>query len=287
MQMKPFFFIFLFLFLLQTFAQKQFVVYFNSNKHELTASEINKLSDWILEHSHDKIVAINGYTDQDGKSDYNDSLAQKRVDFVFKIVKEKMPFRTDFKSRSFGENFDQAENKAENRKVTLYYIEEQNLFRENEILGIQEQIVVQKIDSASVEEDFLEDAPLEEQIKKTKVGSTLILKNINFYNNTYGVMSESRPVLYDLAFVMHSNPQLVIQIQGHVCCNANVTDTRSIMLSRERAKAIKLFLVSRGIPSSRVSFQGFGSTKPIYQIPEKNEEERKANRRVEVLIVSK
>jgi outer membrane protein OmpA-like peptidoglycan-associated protein len=49
-------------------------------------------------------------------------------------------------------------------------------------------------------------------------------------------------------------------------------------LSYQRAKAISNFLRANGVDNSRVTFQGFGVTNPIYPIPEKNEEERAANR---------
>lgn len=242
----------------------------------------------VLQHSKDKIVAINGYTDEDGSSGYNDTLAKKRVNHVFAIVKEKVPFREDFKSRSFGENFNQSKNKAENRRVTIYYIKEVDLPNENKILGIEDEIEEIAVDSAAVVVEHIpEDAPLEERMTKTAVGKTVVIKDINFYHNTFAVMNESRPVLYDLLTVMQNNPKLVIQVQGHVCCNSDVTDSRSVMLSRERAKAIKMFLVAKGIPANRVSFQGFGSSVPLFPIPEQNEEERIANRRVEILIVKK
>lgn len=288
--MKFFVFICLFFLSLNAISQEQFAVYFNSDKYELTPTEKNKLNEWITQHAKDKIVAINGYTDEDGSSEYNDSLANKRVNHIFDILKHKVPIRSDFKSRSYGENFNQSKNKAENRKVTIFYIQEKDIIYENEILGIKEEKnILNNKDSLELlkEEIISENAPLAERIKMTKVGKTLVLKNINFYHNTYGVMNESRPILYDLLDVMYKYPQLVIQIQGHVCCNPNVTDSRSIMLSRERAKAIKLFLVSKGIPAARVSFQGFGSSMPLFSIPEKNEDERIANRRVEILIVSK
>ena len=285
--MKSFLSIFLFLFIANTFAQEQFAVYFNSDKFELTKTENKKLNEWMKLHAKDKIVAINGYTDEDGTSGYNDTLSKKRVKHIFEIIKEKVPFREDFESRSYGENFNQSKNKAENRKVTIYYIEEKDLARENEILGIEEEVEI-IVDSTFVLDEIIgDDAPLEERIAKTKERKTLILKDINFYHNRFGVMNKTRPVLYDLAFIMQNNPRLVIQVQGHVCCNADVTDSRSIMLSRERAKAIKLFLVSRGVSAARVSFQGFGSSMPLYPIPEQNEEERVANRRVEILIVKK
>ena len=287
--MKSFLAFFILFLTCSTYGQEQFVVYFNSDKHELTNAENKKLNEWMTFHTKDKIVFINGYTDEDGSSVYNDTLAKKRVNHVFEIIKGKVPFRTDFKSRSFGENFDQSKNKAENRKVTIYYIKEVDLPNENKILGIKEEIKEEVVvDSVVVEDEFVsEDAPLAERMTKTAVGKTVVIKNINFYHNSFGVMNESRPVLYDLLSVMQKNTRLVIQVQGHVCCNSDVTDSRSVLLSRERAKAIKLFLVAKGIPAARVSFQGFGSSMPLYPIPEQNEEERIANRRVEILIVKK
>jgi outer membrane protein OmpA-like peptidoglycan-associated protein len=36
-----------------------------------------------------------------------------------------------------------------------------------------------------------------------------------------------------------------------------------------------------------LAYKGFGSNQPVYPIPEKNEEEKIANRRVEIEIVKK
>ena len=73
------------------FAQEQLSVFFESNKHELTPKEEARLKDWINKNKASKIVAINGYTDEVGSATYNDSLAQKRVDFVFNYIKDKYP----------------------------------------------------------------------------------------------------------------------------------------------------------------------------------------------------
>ena len=50
-------------------------------------------------------------------------------------------------------------------------------------------------------------------------------------------------------------------------------------------EAVKEFLKSQGIESNRVTYQGFGSSQPLFALPEKNENERAANRRVEILII--
>jgi outer membrane protein OmpA-like peptidoglycan-associated protein len=81
---------------------------------------------------------------------------------------------------------------------------------------------------------------------------------------------------------MQQNPLLKIDIQGHVCC---VKSDRQD-LSTQRAKAIYKFLEMKGIPKSRMSYRGLGSTQPLYALPEKTEEERAANRRVEIEIVA-
>ena len=62
------------------------------------------------------------------------------VERVFDFVKERVAIREDFKTRSFGELHKQSTNKAENRKVTIYYILKKDLHRENEILGIKPEV---------------------------------------------------------------------------------------------------------------------------------------------------
>jgi outer membrane protein OmpA-like peptidoglycan-associated protein len=80
---------------------------------------------------------------------------------------------------------------------------------------------------------------------------------------------------------MKNNPSLKIQIQGHVCCQPENEER----LSHWRAVRVYNFLINNNIDESRLSYTSFGSTKPIYPLPEKNEEERVTNRRVEIEIV--
>jgi outer membrane protein OmpA-like peptidoglycan-associated protein len=81
---------------------------------------------------------------------------------------------------------------------------------------------------------------------------------------------------------MKSYPDMKIQIQGHICCVTK--DIRD--LATQRAKAIYKFLEYNEINKSRMTFVGYGSDRPLYPIPEKSEEEREANRRVEIEIIS-
>ena len=284
---------FLFLTLLG-FSQETFSVYFDSAKHDLTAQESKRLLDWINQNSKSKILSMEGFTDEVGSANYNDTLSLKRVASIYNQIQNKVAIRDDFRTNGFGESQQISDNKAENRRVTVYYIEAKDLAREDEILGIKkeeiapkskpkkqfpEAIVIQNPNGT--ESTFELNVEFMQQVDAAKPGEKLKLENLNFQLNTFAIVNESRGKLYELLIVMQQNPELSIDIQGHLCC----MPTDRTNLSTQRAKAISQFLRMNGIENSRVTYQGFGSSKPIYPLPEKNEEERAANRRVEIEIV--
>jgi outer membrane protein OmpA-like peptidoglycan-associated protein len=275
-------------------AQNKFIVYFESNKSELSKKENKRLNNWIADNKNNKIVAINGYTDEDGTTGYNDTLSRKRVDFVYNFIIGKVNIREDFKTRSFGELHNQSPVKAENRRVTITYILEKELPFEDEILGIKKESPVEPIKKEIIypekmvfqnpngsKSEYKLDRVFMKRVGEANKGEKIKIENLNFVINTFAIVNESRGKLYELLVVLQKNPGLKIEIQGHLCCMP--TDRND--LSTQRAKAIYNFLMMNDIDKSRLSYIGFGSTQPIYSIPEKNETERAANRRVEILIV--
>lgn len=255
------------------FSQEQVAFYFDTNKFELNTTELNKLQQWMAQNKTSKILSITGSTDEVGSLGYNDTLSQKRVSHIFKLVKGTINIRPDFKSISLGEKGATSINKAENRKAIIHFLQEKDLAKENEILGIKD----------TIEVIIPENETLEEKIKLAKVGTKIVLKNINFYQNTFATVPESQGALYDLLFVMQNNENLRIEIQGHICC----IDKDHRNLSTDRAKQVKRFLVFNGIPQHRIQAKGFGVSQPIYPIPEASEQQAAANRRVEIEILSK
>jgi outer membrane protein OmpA-like peptidoglycan-associated protein len=95
---------------------------------------------------------------------------------------------------------------------------------------------------------------------------------------------ESKPIREELLQALKNNPKLKIEIQGHICC-ALGKDKEEIAL--KRCVATYDYLISKGIDKTRLSYKSYDSTQPIFPIPEKTEEQRKANRRVEILIIDK
>jgi outer membrane protein OmpA-like peptidoglycan-associated protein len=275
-------------------AQDQFSVYFDSNKFSLTAKEANRLTDWVQQNPGIKVVGAHGFCDEDGNNSLNDTLAQNRVKAIFQLLQNQVQFRADFTSRSFGELHQMSANKAENRRVTLFYLQPKDLERENEILGIltpspepvtpkpiipyPAQLVFENPDGTNSTLEL--DQAFMQTVTAAKVGDKIRLKDLNFVINTFMVENRSKVKLFELLLVMQRNPELKIEIQGHLCCMPS--DKQD--LSTQRAKAIKNFLLLKGIDESRVTYKGFGSSQPIFPIPEKDETQRAANRRVEIVI---
>lgn len=128
-------------------------------------------------------------------------------------------------------------------------------------------------------------------VSNIKKDETLVLDNIYFSPGSHVIRVESIPQLMAIVQLLDDNPTLKIQIEGHICCNPNVTDaydfdTKDHHLSRNRAKYIYDYLVDYGINANRLSYEGFGASKPLV-FPEKNKDDENKNRRVEIRVIDK
>ena len=102
-----------------------------------------------------------------------------------------------------------------------------------------------------------------------------------FAFNSTAIDEESVAYLRDLAGIMKENPKLRLTLTGHT---DNVgSDRFNLRLSLERANVIKKLLVAQGVEEGRVAVDGKGMREPLNE--NATEEERAANRRVEMRIV--
>ncbi len=120
--------------------------------------------------------------------------------------------------------------------------------------------------------------------KKYKKGDKLVLNNILFQANSTSLISRSKTELASLAYLLKNNPNLTIEIDGHVNDPGEKNSENNQKLSEGRAKAIYDYLIKNGIDASRLSYKGFGNTQMIFP-KAKTEMEMKVNRRVEILIL--
>jgi OOP family OmpA-OmpF porin len=113
------------------------------------------------------------------------------------------------------------------------------------------------------------------------VDQPYILKNIFFETSSATLKPESEPELNALvAYLVKTKPLSKIVIRGYT---DNVgLDSDNQRLSESRARAVADYLILKGVQSSRITCQGFGSKNPIAD--NATESGRAQNRRVEVII---
>ena len=113
------------------------------------------------------------------------------------------------------------------------------------------------------------------------VGKVMRLEALIFQQRSSIISPESYPELNSVGDMLHANPNMVIQLEGH-------TDTRgdaklNLKLSEQRVDAVRDYLIRRGVDKSRVKLKAFGGSQPLSK--ENTEDAHKLNRRVEVRII--
>lgn len=243
-----------------------------------------EINEWISQNKNAEILKIYGYCDSVDINNYNKKLARRRINSVIEILKtHSIAFHENLKINAIGEDFNQAKLQSQNRKVTVSFVEKSQNKVESPLVTPIEKKTERAILSP---EDKVERErfSLINQFERAKEGDRIAIYNINFELNTEKIIPLSEPLLEELLFVMEKYPTMVIKIYGHICCNSNRSE---IKLSSRRALKILNYLKDNGIQIYRLSYTGVGSNNPIYPIPEKNEEERVLNRRVEIEILQK
>ncbi|MFL5462051.1 MAG: OmpA family protein [Gemmatimonadales bacterium] len=113
-------------------------------------------------------------------------------------------------------------------------------------------------------------------------GLVAALSGVNFETNRATLKPAAREKLSKLSGVLLGFPgEYKLEIEGHT--DSTGTDAYNQTLSQSRAQSVRDFLVTQGIPETRIpSTQGFGRTKPI--APNDTRANREKNRRVDIVI---
>ena len=118
-------------------------------------------------------------------------------------------------------------------------------------------------------------------LDKILPGKPVVLRNIFFETASFELKNESTAELDKLLGFLEKNVGIKIEISGHT---DNVGgEEYNQELSENRAKSVNDYLVAKGIDQSRLSYKGYGMSKPIDT--NDTEEGRAANRRTEFIIV--
>lgn len=87
------------------------------------------------------------------------------------------------------------------------------------------------------------------------------LYGVKFQSGKAVITPNSYTILENVYAIMENTPQYKLQIHGHT--DSDGTDALNMKLSKDRAAAVKNFLVKKGIDTKRLSSEGFGESKPV------------------------
>jgi outer membrane protein OmpA-like peptidoglycan-associated protein len=116
---------------------------------------------------------------------------------------------------------------------------------------------------------------------KLEAGRISIMEAVFFDTGKATLQERSSGVLDDVATVLQAHPEVQkVVVGGHTDNTGSAKTNRK--LSRDRAEAVKAYLVGKGIEAARLEAAGFGPDKPIAS--NKTKAGREKNRRVEFTI---
>jgi len=118
------------------------------------------------------------------------------------------------------------------------------------------------------------------ELRKIKVQEQAVLNNIFFETDQYTLLPTSRTELNFLVLFLTDNPSVKIEIGGHT--DSAGTDEWNLTLSENRAKEVYKYLLNNKIDRNRLSFKGYGRTRPIAD--NKTEQGKQQNRRTSFTI---
>ncbi|OGQ98202.1 MAG: hypothetical protein A2505_02870 [Deltaproteobacteria bacterium RIFOXYD12_FULL_55_16] len=123
--------------------------------------------------------------------------------------------------------------------------------------------------------------PKPEPPKPPVVVERVVLRGINFDFDKAVVKPEFAPVLDVAAGILKARPGLKVVVEGHTCNMGS--EAYNQKLSERRAKAVKVYLVQKGVKAENLSTAGHGEMHPMADNRKKSG--RELNRRVEFKIM--
>jgi len=119
-----------------------------------------------------------------------------------------------------------------------------------------------------------------------RVGNSILIRipaALTFDSGSATVKPQFDATLKEVARTVRSRNQSFVDVFAH-------TDTTgspqvNLALSQRRAAAVATYLAGHGVAKARIASKGYGESAPLYN-PDMTEEQRAANRRVEIRLVA-
>jgi OOP family OmpA-OmpF porin len=106
----------------------------------------------------------------------------------------------------------------------------------------------------------------------------VVLEGVNFRSNKAVLLTESEDILNKVAEILLANPEVNVEVGGHTDSDGSVSHNQK--LSEMRANKVRDYLVSKGVPATRLTAKGYGESAPVSD--NSTPEGKALNRRVEL-----
>jgi len=253
-------------------------LFFDSAKYTITEAHKVQIQEFFGNIRLDDVlqIRIKGYTDFVGNHVYNNKLSKKRAKATYTYVTQNYNF-TAIAQQGLGELDEEIAEvsieggNSKHRKVDL-------------ILSYEKPKEVYV--SLTRKQRYLS------QLPKLTVGEKLRIQHTNFHISTPNITNASKEDLEGIVKILKAYPKLKVLIEGHVCCGdkeeyeSKIVNPDNLALSTKRAENIYNTLIKKGIKANRLSYKGFGFTRPL-DFPENTVQIQKENRRIELKILKK
>lgn len=121
-------------------------------------------------------------------------------------------------------------------------------------------------------------APVQLNTQTIELNKDYTLKDIKFEFDSYVIHKSSNDELNKVAAYLLTHPEVHVRLSGHT--DFIGSDDYNLTLSRNRSRSVADYLIGKGIHPQRVVSFGFGKSRPLS--PEKTDDARAINRRVEI-----
>lgn len=117
--------------------------------------------------------------------------------------------------------------------------------------------------------------------KETERGLVLTLGDVLFKSNEAGLKADTIKNLSPLVTFLRANPDRHLLIEGYT--DSTGTESHNLELSKQRAAAVREFLVSNEVDLERITDHGYGQAYAVAS--NETEAGRQENRRVEIIVL--
>jgi outer membrane protein OmpA-like peptidoglycan-associated protein len=259
-----------------------------STRHKITLDSLNRLlSDTVTVH-------IWGFADYLGKRGPNYTLSKARAETVKNYLLNQVSRNSSIVADGRGQVDATTTNPTPsgeplNRRVDIIFAKPA---KKNKIAAapLREPITIRKNTFPVKRADDSVYSRIKD-LPKMNVGDSVGFKELTFIPGRHFLRQAAIHYMVALKDCLKANPNLKIEIQGHICCQFDGKDgldfdTNKNNLSLARAKFIYDYLIDERITADRLRYKGLGSKEPkVY--PEMSAEDQNQNRRVVIVLLGK